>query len=74
MRGFDTDGGATSLSEGYRVHYDAVRTHLALGKTPAEAAGLDLPEAFRLKAILEKAVTPTVTDEAPGDKEAKSPA
>lgn len=67
MRGFDTDGGAASLAEGYRVHYDAVRTHLALGTTPAEAAGLDLPETFRWKAILERAVVPrTVTGGAAG--------
>ncbi len=73
MRGFDTDGGAASLAEGYRVHYDAVRTHLALGTTPAEAAGLNLPDEFRWRAILERAVTRNVTGRANGQEAAKSP-
>lgn len=73
MRGFDTDGGAAALADGYRVHYDAVRTHLAIGTTPAEAAGLHLPDGFRWKEILERAVTRTVTGEASGQTAAKSP-
>lgn len=28
--------------DGARIHYDFVRSHMALGKTPAEAAGIDL--------------------------------
>lgn len=73
MRGFDTDGGAAALADGYRVYYDAVRTHLAIGTTPAEAAGLHLPDGFRWKAILERAVTRNVTDGAGGQTTAKSP-
>ncbi len=73
MRGFDADGGAAAIMEGWRVHYDVVRKHLSLGKTPAEAAGLDLPDGFRWKAILERAVTRTVTAEASGQTEANHP-
>jgi len=29
--------------EGFRIHYNFVREHMGLGRTPAEAAGLDLP-------------------------------
>jgi hypothetical protein len=38
MRAFDQEDGAAALMEGWRVHYNMVRTHLTLGKTPAEAA------------------------------------
>ena len=67
------DGGAAALMEGWRVHYDAVRKHLALGTTPAEAAGLDLPDEFRWKVILERAVTRNVTADASGQTAVKSP-
>jgi hypothetical protein len=70
---FDTDGGAGALVDGYRVHYDAVRTHLAIGTTPAEAAGLHLSDGFRWKEILERVVARTVTDSAMGQAEEKSP-
>ncbi len=73
MRGFDTDGGAAALAEGFRVHYDAVRTHLALGTTPAEAAGLEPLDGFHWKAILERAVTRIVTVDAPSRRTTKSP-
>ena len=72
-RGFDTDLGAAALAEGWRVHYDAVRKHLSLGTTPAEAVGMSLPDGFRWKEILERAVTRTVTADTPGQTEAKSP-
>jgi hypothetical protein len=70
---FDTDGGAGALVDGYRVHYDAVRTHLAIGTTPAEAAGLHLSDGFRWKEILERVVARNVTEEASGQTAANSP-
>lgn len=52
MRAFDNDKGAAALAEGWRVHYNLVRTHQALGKTPGEAAGLPPLVGFRwLEAI-----------------------
>ena len=73
MRGFDTDGGAAAQVEGYRVHYDAVRTHLAIGTTPAEAAGLHLSDGFRWKEILDRAATRNATMEADGQNVQESP-
>lgn len=61
------------IADGYRVHYAAVRTHLAIGTTLAEAAGLHLSGSFRWTEILERAVTRTVTDSAMGQAEEKSP-
>ncbi len=44
MRGFDTDKGTAALMEGFRTHYNLIRTHQALETTPAVAAGFpDLP-------------------------------
>lgn len=57
MRAFDNDGGCAALSEGWRVHYDMVRTHMALGKTPGEAAGLPALPGFKWRALLDLAAT-----------------
>ena len=65
MRAFDNDQGAAALSEGFRVHYNLVRPHQAVGTTPGEAAGLPALDGFRWKALLERAVTRKVTP-APG--------
>ena len=44
MRGFKRVAGAAALTEGFRLHYDYLREHGALGgKTPAVAAGIRLP-------------------------------
>ncbi|MGQ0536003.1 MAG: IS6 family transposase [Methanobacteriota archaeon] len=61
MRAFDNDQGAAALSEGFRVHYNLVRPHQALGTTPGEAARLPVLDGFQWKALLEKAVTRKVT-------------
>ncbi len=61
MRGFDTMRGTAALMEGWRVHYDAVRTHLALGVTPAEAAGLPDLGTFKWRTILDLATNRSVT-------------
>lgn len=52
MRGFHGNKGPTSILEGFRVHYNLVRTHGALGVTPGVAAGLPDPGSFRWNEIL----------------------
>lgn len=43
QRGLDSAGSAQAMSDGIRIAYNFTRPHMALkGKTPAEAAGLDL--------------------------------
>ncbi|MGI0055736.1 MAG: IS6 family transposase [Thermoplasmata archaeon] len=61
MRAYDNDRGAEALSEGWRVHYDMVKTHLALGTTPGVAAGLPELGGFRWRAILDLAASRNVT-------------
>ena len=61
MRGFDQLDGAASLMDGWRVHYDAVRDHMALGMTPAEAAGIPKIEGFRWLELLKLSATRNVT-------------
>jgi len=57
MRAFDQETGAAALMDGWRVHYDMVRTHQTLGKTPAEAADLPRLEGFKWHEILKLAST-----------------
>jgi putative transposase len=58
MRGFHSDKGSKVLMEGFRVHYNLVRTHSALSTTPGVASGLPSPGGFRWKGILEEAERP----------------
>lgn len=55
MRAFDGEPGTAILAEGFRVHYNLVRDHQALGMTPGEAAGIPLGDGFRWKRIIEEA-------------------
>ncbi|MCI4372088.1 MAG: DDE-type integrase/transposase/recombinase [Thermoplasmata archaeon] len=55
MRGFHGKSGPKLLAEGFRVHYNLVRTHTSLGTTPAAAAGLADPGGFRWKGIVDQA-------------------
>ncbi len=57
MRAFDQVDGAASLMDGWRVHYDMVRDHQAIGMTPGEAAGLPKLEGFKWHELLLKATT-----------------
>lgn len=42
-RGLDSEGSAQTLIDGNRIYYNFLRPHMALnGKTPAEAAGINL--------------------------------
>jgi transposase-like protein len=61
MRAFDQEDGAAAIMEGWRVHYDMVRTHQALGKTPAEAADIAPLVGFKWLELLKLATTRTVT-------------
>ncbi len=54
MRGFHGKG-PKLLMQGFRVHYNLVRPHGALGTTPGEAAGLPDPGGFRWNEILRQA-------------------
>ncbi|MGA7861721.1 MAG: DDE-type integrase/transposase/recombinase [Thermoplasmata archaeon] len=55
MRSFDNDEGAAGLMEGFRVHYNLVKTHQKLGTTPGEAAGIPVGDGFRWRKILQEA-------------------
>lgn len=55
MRGFDQDNGCASLMEGFRVHYNLVKTHQTLGTTPGVAAGLESIDGFRWLEVLKQA-------------------
>ncbi len=61
MRAFDQDHGAAMLMDGWRVHYDMIRTHQAIGKTPAEAAGIPPLAGFKWHELLKLATTRKVT-------------
>ncbi len=62
MRGFDSEGSTGALMEGFRVHYNIVRPHLALGMTPGEAAGLSSIPGFRWREIIRLATRPEGTE------------
>jgi transposase-like protein len=55
MRGFDTKDGTAALAEGFRVHYNLVREHQALGTTPGSAAGIAPVGGFRWYELLKMA-------------------
>jgi transposase-like protein len=57
MRAFDQEEGAAAIMDGWRVHYDMVRTHQALGKTPAEAADIAPLVGFKWHELLKLAIT-----------------
>jgi len=42
MRGRNTKDSAQKLIDAYRIHYNFVRNHGSIGKTPAEQAGIKL--------------------------------
>lgn len=64
MRAFDGKRGASDLSEGFRVHYNLVKDHQALGTTPGEAAGIPLGDGFRWKRIIQNvAGEPSINEE-----------
>ncbi len=44
MRGFGSEKGAENVLDGFVIQYNFMRPHTTLrGKTPAQAAGMDLP-------------------------------
>lgn len=42
MRGMDHKESAQKLIDAYRIHYNFIREHGSIGKTPAEQAGIKL--------------------------------
>jgi hypothetical protein len=68
MRAFDQPDGAAALMDGWRVHYDMIRTHQALGKTPAEAADIPPLSGFKWHELLKLAVTRKFTAQNVGRK------
>lgn len=57
MRGMDNDDSAQILSDGIRINYNFIRPHMGLdGKTPAQAAGLDL-DRIRWKELIRRAIS-----------------
>jgi hypothetical protein len=52
MRGFDNDLGSSALAEGFRAHYNLVKTHPTLGMTPGEAAVIPVGNGFRWKKLI----------------------
>lgn len=42
MRGMDNKDSAQKLIDAYRIHYNFIRNHGSIGKTPAEKAGIKL--------------------------------
>jgi len=54
MRGFDNEQGCANLMEGFRVHYNLVKTHQSLGCTPSEATGKLGIDGFRWLEIIKK--------------------
>lgn len=57
MRAFDHEAGASALMGGWRVHYDMIRTHQALGMTAAEAADIPSLPGFKWHELLKLATT-----------------
>ncbi len=43
MRGMENRESAQKLIDAYRIHYNFIRNHSSIGKTPAEEAGIKLP-------------------------------
>ncbi len=43
MRGMENRESAQKLIDAYRIHYNFIRKHGSIGKTPAEEAGIKLP-------------------------------
>ena len=61
-RAFDTDGGAATIAEGFWVYYNLVKPDMGIGSaTPGDAAEEALPDGFWWKAILNAAITRSVT-------------
>lgn len=55
IHGFDREHGCVNLMEGFRVHYNLVKSHQALGCTPSEATwNIDI-NGFRWHDIIQKA-------------------
>jgi len=54
IRAFDNERGTVALMEGFRAHYNLIRTHQALEITPAVAAGFTPLSGFRWHELLKR--------------------
>ena len=62
------------IAEGFPVHYNLVKPHSGIGgETPGDAAGLDLADGFRWRAILHRTITREVTAAANAESQVTSP-
>jgi transposase-like protein len=61
MRAYDNDRGAEALSQGWQVHYNLIRNHLALGRTPGMAAGIPTLDGFRWRDLILKSAGPSAS-------------
>ncbi len=66
MRAFKTPDGTSDLMEGFRAHYNLVKTHATLGTTPGEAAGIPIGNGQRWLKVLQQAATRKLTPEENG--------
>jgi len=66
MRAYDNHRGASALSVGWQVHYNLIRNHLALGRTPGVAAGLPDLGTFRWRTVLDLATRKPAGEESGG--------
>lgn len=73
MRAFDNEAGSSALMEGFRVHYNLVRDHEALGMTPGEAAGIPIGPGFRWRKVIEEATKAVPRNVTPRTKSRDAP-
>jgi hypothetical protein len=52
MRGMQTGETAQKIIEAMRIHYNYIREHSRLGKTPAEAAGIKIEGENKLLTLI----------------------
>ena len=55
MRGMQTKETAQKIIEAMRIHYDYVREHSKLGKTPAETCGIKIEGENKLLTLMQNA-------------------
>jgi hypothetical protein len=56
MRGMQTKETAQKIIEAMRIHYNYVREHSSLGKTPAESCGIKIEGENKLLTLIQNGV------------------
>ena len=62
MCGFKSRVSAKELTDGFRTYYNFIRKHQTLGKTPAEASGIELERNRWLSLLKKKSKFSTKTE------------